>query len=88
MLGSFEVFWVCSIGTIDLSYVVVLAPNKAISYWRALFPWGAEVALCYFVSCCRSSRVSFRSCRYCSMVGCSAWVLLGVVLPLFRLLRV
>jgi hypothetical protein len=35
----------------------------------------------YSVSCCRSSRVSSKSCRYCSMVGCSAWVSLGVVSP-------
>jgi hypothetical protein len=39
------------------------------------------VALCYSVSCCHSSRVSSKSCRYCSMVGYLAWVLLGVVLP-------
>jgi hypothetical protein len=75
-------------GTIDLSCIAVLAPNKAISCWRALFPWGAKVALYCSISYYYSSRVSSKSCQYCSIVGYLAWVSLGVVLPLFWLLRV
>jgi hypothetical protein len=39
------------------------------------------VALYCSVSYCHSSRVSFKSCRYCSIVGYLAWVSSGVMLP-------
>jgi hypothetical protein len=46
------------------------------------------VALYCSISYCCSSRVSSRSCRYYSIVSCLAWVLSGVILPLFQLSRI